>query len=70
MAVEIIQLLTSYLNLTIDVHLKAYDSDFRYKYDMIYNNETDLIANFFINTTKRAAKFDFTRELYLVSKFW
>ena len=71
LAVEIIALLTNYLNLTVDVaKMDSYRANFSYIFDLVYNNETDLYARFFVNTSTRAIKFDFTNALYLVCYFY
>jgi hypothetical protein len=71
MSVEIIALLTNYLNLTVDVtKVDSYHADYSYVFDELYNNEMDLFTMFFINTSTRAIKFDFTKELYLVCCFY
>jgi hypothetical protein len=71
MAIEIIMLLTAYLNLTIDVaKVRKYEPDYSYIYDELYNNETDLYAVLNFNTSTRAEKFEFTNKLYFVSCFY
>lgn len=67
--VEIITLLTNYLNLTIEPQINEYHSNFSYMLQMVESDQTDLFANIFTNTTKRAEKFGFTEELYFVSVF-
>src|ERR1700733_2202076 len=65
MAVEIIGLLTNYLNLTVDVaKVGPSQEDYKYFFDEVYNNVTDVYAWFFTNTSTRSIKFDFTKELY------
>lgn len=66
LTVEILTLLTNYLNLTVDAKIEPYHSNFTYMLDAIYQNETDLYAGMFINTTLRAPWFDFTEGLYQV----
>lgn len=63
--VEMIWLLTNYLNLTLDSKkVEIGDEDF--SYSEYYTNETDLVSWFFDNSSKRALKWDFTKELYSV----
>jgi hypothetical protein len=67
-AIEIITLLTNYLNLTIDIKkVRSYQLDYNsYTFDELDNNETDVFALTFGNTSTRAKKFDFTKELFSV----
>lgn len=66
--VEIIALMIEYLNLTVVIpKITKEDSNYNYIYDELYNNETDLYGVFFMNTSTRSLKFDFTDYLYMVS---
>jgi hypothetical protein len=65
-AVEIIALLTNYLNLTIDVvDVRGYTSDYSYISKELENNETDLYATF-SNPTTHTTKFNSAKDLYRV----
>ena len=67
-AVEIIALLTNYLNLTVDVAKVGPNVEGSINiFDEVYNNETDVYAWTFGEITPAyATKYDFTKELYLV----
>ena len=68
MAIEIINLLTNYLNLTVDVaKVGPRIAGWINAFDEVYNNETDVYALFFGEITPAyTAKYDFTKEIYSV----
>jgi hypothetical protein len=72
MAVEIIALLTNYLNLTVDVaKVRSHVNGWINTFDEVYNNETDVYALLFgENTPVFTTKFDFTKEIYSVCCFY
>jgi hypothetical protein len=71
-AIEIIKLLTSYLNLTIDVtkvrSVKFSKKEFIFR--ELDNNETDSSTMFLASNSSLAIKYDFTKELYQVCCFY
>jgi hypothetical protein len=68
MAVEVLNLITTYLNLTIDVikvtsNVKEWSTTF----SEVYNNETDTYALFFGNNpAEYIEKLDFTKPVFKV----
>lgn len=70
-AIEIFNLLTNYLNLTIEVTaVRTIDSaNKKYIYDELDNNRTDTSAMLLANTSIHSKKYDFTKELYPVLFF-
>jgi hypothetical protein len=68
MAVEIIALLTNYLNLTVNVAKVGPTAPGRINaFDEVYNNETDMYGLLFSDFTPAyTIKYDFTKEIYSV----
>jgi hypothetical protein len=53
--------------MTVDVKTGKFVENLENEFNLIYNNDTDLYAGLFINTTLRAQRFDFTEALYEAS---
>jgi hypothetical protein len=71
MAVELLNLITAYLNLTIDVvKVTPPVSHYSITFEEISNNETDTYALLTERLTNYKEKLDFTRMIFLVCFFF
>lgn len=71
-AAEILYLLTTYLNLTIDViKVTRRRKNYKLVFDEIDNNETDTYAILYNeNTIDNKNQFNFTNEVFMVYRFF